>query len=80
MSIERRIGRLERQSETALVVPVEMVETFDLSPEEGDRRVLAALGRAEAIAGPYRPGQPPRVIIVNCVAAGEDDEDEREGR
>ena len=77
MSIARRVERLERHGDTRPVAPLETIEAYRLPPEEAEARIQAAMGRAEAIAGPWRPGDPPRVVIVNCVRRGDDREDER---
>ena len=75
MSTARRVERLERHGDARPVAPIETIEAYRLPPEEAEARIQAAMERAEAIAGPWRPGDPPRVVVVNCVRR----EDDREG-
>ncbi len=74
MSIGRRVEALERNSPPGRVAPLETVEAYRLPPDEAEAHVQAALRRAEAIAGPWRPGMPPRVVIINCTRRGDDQE------
>ena len=80
MGITRRIERLERDRRGTPVAPLETVEAYRLPPDEAEAQVRAALSRAEAIAGPWRPGMPPRVVIVNCVRREERQEGEEHTR
>ena len=60
----RRVERLERHRRPYPGAPLETVEAYKLLPDEAEARIQAALRRAEAIAGPWRPGIPPRVVVV----------------
>ncbi len=64
MSVERRIAALERRRSPAACRRIELVEVFGLPPEERERRIRAA----EERAGPWRPGDPSRVVIVDEAA------------
>ena len=64
MSIGRRVEQLERHQRPYPALRVELIETDGHSDATGQERVREALARAEAIAGPWKPGQPPRVVEV----------------
>ena len=64
MSIGRRVERLERHHRPYPTLQVEVIETDGHGDATGQERVREALARAEAIAGPWQPGQPVRVVEV----------------
>lgn len=64
MSMARRLAALERRAPPTGYRRIELVEVFNLAPEERERRIRAA----EERAGPWRPGDPPRVVIVDAIA------------
>ncbi len=68
MSIERRIDRLERLCPPHPRGQAQIVEIVGLPPDEAERLIR----EAEERAGPWQPGDPPNVIIVDCPALREE--------
>ncbi len=68
MSIARRVERLERQCPPRGRGQIQCVEVFGLPPDEAERLIR----EAEERAGPWQPGDPPNVIIVDCPALREE--------
>lgn len=64
MSIGHRVERLERHRRPYRAARVETIETGGDGDTAGQARVREALVQAEAIAGPWQPGQPVRVVEV----------------
>ncbi len=68
MSMARRVTRLEGVCPPRTPGQIQLVDVRGLPPEEAERQIR----EAEERAGPWQPGDPPNVIIVDCPALREE--------